>query len=87
MQDGISFCQFLSASVCIRLQKTVYLHEGKPFTAFPFFMLSYKQGSNMGQNADQKQCYKLSICPISPCEMRHIGGQFAPNCTMNQGKS
>ena len=28
MQDGISFCQFLSASVCIRLQKTVYLHEG-----------------------------------------------------------
>ena len=86
MQDGISFCQFLSASVCIRLQKTVYLHEGKPQKAFPFFMLSCKQGDNMGQNADQKQCYKPSICPISPCEMRHIGGQFAPNCTMNQGR-
>ena len=74
MQDDVSFCQFLSASVCIRLQKTVYLYEGKPRKAFPFFMLSCKQGGNMGQNADQKQCYKLSICPISPCEMRHIGG-------------
>ena len=83
MQDGISFCQFLSASVCIRLQKTVYLYEGKLRKAFPFFMLSCKQGDNMGQNADQKQCYKLSICPISPCEMRHIGGKSSPNCTMN----
>ena len=36
MQDGISFCQFLSASVCIRLQKTVYLYEGKPQKAFLF---------------------------------------------------
>ena len=51
MQDDISFCQFLSASVCIRLQKTVYLYEGKPRKAFPFFMLSCKQGGNMGQNA------------------------------------
>ena len=36
MQDGISFCQFLSASVCIRLQKTVYLYEGKSRKAFLF---------------------------------------------------
>lgn len=68
MQDGISFCQFLSASVCIRLQKTVYLHEGKPFTAFPFSCFHTNKEAIWARMQTKSSAISFQYAPFHPAK-------------------